>query len=77
MGSPLGPALVNIFVGFYEQKLFDQIDQFSSRVVLIRFWLFRFRQVFGYHPMFHTLTSVGRKSTFSVLKICFRYFLQF
>ena len=23
MGSPLGPALANIFVGFYEQKLFD------------------------------------------------------
>ena len=24
MGSPLGPALVNIFVGFYEEKLFSQ-----------------------------------------------------
>ena len=27
MGSPLGPALANIFVGFYEQKLFDQGDK--------------------------------------------------
>ena len=24
MGSPLGPALANIFVGFYEEKLFSQ-----------------------------------------------------
>ena len=23
MGSPLGPALANIFVGFYEERLFD------------------------------------------------------
>ena len=27
MGNPLGPALANIFVGFYEQKLFDQGDK--------------------------------------------------
>ena len=27
MGSALGPALANIFVGFYKQKLFDQIDE--------------------------------------------------
>ena len=27
MGSPLGPALVNIFVGFYESKLFDKISK--------------------------------------------------
>ena len=25
MGSPLGPAFANIFVGFYEEKLFSQI----------------------------------------------------
>ena len=25
--------------------------------------------MFGYYPTFHTLTSVGRKSTFSMLKI--------
>ena len=24
MGSPLGPALANIFVGYYEEKLFSQ-----------------------------------------------------
>ena len=24
MGSPLGPALANIFVGYYEKKLFSQ-----------------------------------------------------
>ena len=23
MGSPLGPALANIFVGFHEERLFD------------------------------------------------------
>ena len=27
MGSPLGPALANIFVGFYEEKLFSQISK--------------------------------------------------
>ena len=27
MGSPLGPALANIFVGFYEKKLFSQISK--------------------------------------------------
>ena len=27
MGSPLGPALANIFVGFYEFKLFDKISK--------------------------------------------------
>ena len=39
--------------------------------------IFRLRQVFGYYPTFHTLTSVRRKSTFSMLKICFCYSLQF
>ena len=27
MGSPLGSALANIFVGFYESKLFDKISK--------------------------------------------------
>ena len=27
MGSPLGPALANIFVGYYEEKLFSEISQ--------------------------------------------------
>ena len=27
MGSPLGPALANIFVEFYESKLFDKISK--------------------------------------------------
>ena len=27
MGSPLGPALANIFVGFYESKLFEKISR--------------------------------------------------
>ena len=27
IGSPLGPALTNIFVGFYEEKLFSQISK--------------------------------------------------
>ena len=27
MGSPLGPALANIFVGFYEEKLFNGDNQ--------------------------------------------------
>ena len=27
MGSPLGPVLANIFVGFYESKLFDKISK--------------------------------------------------
>ena len=31
--------------------------------------------MFGYYPAFHTLTSVGRKSTFSMLEICFRFSL--
>ena len=30
--------------------------------------------MFGYNPTFHTLTSVGRKYTFTMLKICFRFF---
>ena len=30
MGSPLGPALANIFVGFYEEKLFSQISKPSA-----------------------------------------------
>ena len=30
MGSPLGPALANIFVGFYEEKLFSQISKPST-----------------------------------------------
>ena len=33
--------------------------------------------MFGYYPTFHTLTSVGRKSTSSMLKICFRFSLLF
>ena len=27
MGSPLGPALANIFVGYYEEKLFSQVQK--------------------------------------------------
>ena len=27
MGSPLGPALANIFVGYYESKLFNKISK--------------------------------------------------
>ena len=27
MGSPLGPALDNIFVGYYEEKLFSEISK--------------------------------------------------
>ena len=27
MGSPLGPALANIFVGYYESKLFNEISK--------------------------------------------------
>ena len=30
MGSPLSPALANIFVGFYEEKLFSQISKPST-----------------------------------------------
>ena len=33
--------------------------------------------MYGYYPTFHTLTSAGRKSTFSMLKICFRFSLLF
>ena len=31
MASPLGPALENIFVGFYECKLFDKISTKHKR----------------------------------------------
>ena len=34
MGSPLGPALTNIFVGYYEEKLFSEI---SKPVVYFRY----------------------------------------
>ena len=27
MGSPLGPALANIFVGYYENKLFTSVEK--------------------------------------------------
>ena len=30
MGSPLGPALANIFVGYYEEKLFSQTQKLST-----------------------------------------------
>ena len=30
LGLPLGPALGNIFVGFYEKKLFSQISKLST-----------------------------------------------
>ena len=30
MGSPLGPTLANIFVGFYEEKLFSKISKRST-----------------------------------------------
>ena len=43
MGSPLGPALANIFVGFYEEKLFSQISKPSTyfRYVDNTFAMFR------------------------------------
>ena len=30
MGSPLGPAVANIFVGYYEKKLFFQNAEASN-----------------------------------------------
>ena len=43
MGSPLGPALANIFVGFYKEKLFSQISKPSTyfRYVDDTFAIFR------------------------------------
>ena len=43
MGSPLGPALANIFVGFYEEKLLSQISKPSTyfRYVDDTFAMFR------------------------------------
>ena len=43
MGSPLGPALANIFVGFYKEKLFSQISKPSTyyRYVDNKFAIFR------------------------------------
>ena len=43
MGSPLGPALANIFVGFYEEKLFSQKSKPSTyfRYVDETFAMFR------------------------------------
>ena len=29
MGSPLGPALANIFVGYHEEKLFSEISKLA------------------------------------------------
>ena len=60
MGSPLGPALVNIFVGFYEEKLFSQKSKPSTyfRYVDDIFAMFRneeesdnfFKQLNCLHP---------------------------
>ena len=43
MGSPLGPALANIFVGYYENKLFQTINEpfFYTRYVDDTFSIFR------------------------------------
>ena len=48
MGSPLGPDLVNIFVGFYKQKLFSQISKPSTyfRYVDDTFAIFRNKELF-------------------------------
>ena len=60
MGSPLGPALANIFVGFYEEKLFSQKSKPSTyfRYVDDTFAMFRneeesdkfFKQLNCLHP---------------------------
>ena len=60
MGSPLGPALANIFVGFYEEKLFSQKSKPSAyfRYVDDTFAMFRneeelenfFKQLNCLHP---------------------------
>ena len=60
MGSPLGPTLANIFVGFYEEKLFSQISKPSRyfRYVDDTFTMFRneeesdnfFKQLNCLHP---------------------------
>ena len=48
MGSPLGPVLANIFVRFYEEKLFSQIPKPST--------------YFRYVAMIHLLFFVMKKS---------------
>ena len=60
MGSPLGPALANIFVGYYEEKLFSQKSKPSTyfRYVDDTFAMFRneeesdnfFKQLNCLHP---------------------------
>ena len=32
MGSPLGPTLANILVGFYETKLFSNVNKLSTQI---------------------------------------------
>ena len=62
MGSPLGPALANIFVGFYEKKLFSQISKPSTYFTYVddTFAMYRnkeesenfFKQLNCLHPSF-------------------------
>ena len=64
MGSPLGPALANIFVGFYEEKLFSQISKPSIY----------FRYVDDTFAIFHN--EEESKNFFNQLN-CLQPFLKF
>ena len=49
MGSPLGPALANIFVGYYESKLFNKISKptvyccYVDNTVMLRFQFYQIK----------------------------------
>ena len=58
MGSPLGPALANIFVGYYESKLFNEISKPTvySRYVDDTFSLFH--KETGFQKLLNCLNSL-------------------
>ena len=35
MGSPLGPALANLFIGYYESKLFNEVLKPAIYVIML------------------------------------------
>ena len=59
----------NIFSAYWKYFSSDTRQSMKRRIIA--------KHLTGYYPTFHTLTSVGRKSTFSMLKICFRFSLLF
>ena len=65
IGSPLGPALANIFVGYYESKLFNKISKSTVYCRYINDTFSLFRKAIDFKKFLNYLNSLDLSLKFT------------